>query len=106
MRMAASAVGRHIAQPVTAGWWERRDDACDGRAYRLHLQPRARSTLVRLQQLAEQLRDEYFAGISPERQEARIDDLRLVKRNLLASRARTEGLPSVHAISHEFQPVR
>ncbi len=106
MRMEASTVGRHVERLVTAGWLERRDDASDGRAYRLHLHPRARSTLVRLQQLTAQLRDEYFAGISPERQEALIDDLRLVKRNLLASRARTEGVPSVHAISHEFQPVR
>lgn len=100
-----STVGRHVERLVTAGWLERRDDACDGRAYRLHLQTKARSTLLRLQQLTAQLRDEYFTGISPERRGALVDDLRQIKCNLLASRARTEGIPSVHATYPEIQLV-
>lgn len=105
IHIEASTVDRQVERLVRAGWLERRDDAWDGRVYRLHLQPKARSTLLRLQQLTAQLRDEYFAGTSPERREALVDDLRLIKRNLLASRARTEGLPSVHATDHELQPV-
>jgi DNA-binding MarR family transcriptional regulator len=106
IHIEASTVGRHVERLVTAGRLARRDDALDGRAYRPHLQPKARSTRLLLQRLTDQLRDEYFAGISPERRKELVDDLGLIRRDLLASPARTEGLPSVHAISHEFQPVR
>jgi DNA-binding MarR family transcriptional regulator len=105
MGIESSTVGRHVERLVTADWLERRDDASDGRAYRLHLHPRARKTLLHLQQLTARLRDEYFAGISPARREALVGDLQLIKRNLLASRAQTEGLPSVHAINPDMQLV-
>jgi DNA-binding MarR family transcriptional regulator len=105
LRIEASTVGRHVERLVAAGWLERRDDAWDGRAYRLHLQPKARNTLARLKRLTVALRDEYFAGLSPERREALISDLQIIQRNLLASRVRTGGWPPDHAIHQEIPPT-
>jgi DNA-binding MarR family transcriptional regulator len=103
LRIEASTVGRHVERLVAAGWLERRDDAWDGRAYRLHLQPKARNTLARLKRLTVAWRDEYFAGIAPERREALIDDLQIIKHNVLARRVRTESRPPDHAIPQEIQ---
>ena len=99
----ASTAARHVERLVAAGWLERRDDAWDGRAYRLHLPPRARSALLQLEGLTARLRDECFAGIPPERRAPLMEDLRLIKRNLLASPARTGELPSANAINRDMQ---
>jgi DNA-binding MarR family transcriptional regulator len=77
-RVETSTVGRHVERLVAAGGRERRDDAWDGRAYRLYLQPTVRNTLARLKRLTVGLRDEYFAGIPPERREALINDLQII----------------------------
>lgn len=105
LQIEASTVGRHVERLVAAGWLERRDDVWDGRAYRLHLQPKARNTLARLKRLTVELRDEYFAGIPPERREALIDNLQIIKRNVLASRVRTGSWPPDHAIHHANLPT-
>ncbi len=107
LRLEPATVGRHVERLVAGGWLERRDDPRDGRAYRLRLRPRARRPLTRLRRLAEQLRFEYFAGIPRERQDALIDDLLVVKRNLLACRTPAHGSPSfAHANHHADQAAR
>ncbi|HUJ44648.1 MAG TPA: MarR family transcriptional regulator [Opitutaceae bacterium] len=101
----ASTVARHVDRLVAAGWMERRDDAWDGRAYRLYLHPRARSVLLHLQGLTARLRDETFAGIPPERRAQLVDDLQRIKRNLFASPPRTRELPSVNATNPDIELV-
>ncbi|MBI5380466.1 MAG: MarR family transcriptional regulator [Opitutae bacterium] len=84
-------VSRLAARLERAGWLERRDDPADGRAYRVFLRPRARKTLTRLNELADALRDDLFAGLTPARREALLDDLQHVKGNLLALEARAKS---------------
>jgi hypothetical protein len=52
--------------------------------------------------LAMQLRDEYFVGIPPAPRELLIDDLLVIRRNLLACRARAARHPLHHANHQEF----
>jgi MarR family transcriptional regulator for hemolysin len=101
----ASTVARHVERLVAAGWMERRDDAWDGRAHRLHLHPRARSALLQLQGLTARLREESLAGVPLERRAQLVEDLHLIRRNLLASPARTGELLSANAINPDMQLV-
>ena len=106
LRFEPATVGRHVVRLVAAGWLDRHDDPCDGRAYRLQLRPKARRTLAQLKRLATQLRGEYFTGIPPERRALLIDDLLIVRRNLLACRARAACQSPHHANHQEFQAAR
>jgi DNA-binding MarR family transcriptional regulator len=103
LRLEPATVGRHVGRLAAAGWLDRDDDPRDGRAYRLRLRTKGRRTLSTLKRLAEQLRDEYFAGIPLERRELLIDDLLIVRRNLLACRARAANQSPHHANHQEFQ---
>jgi MarR family transcriptional regulator, transcriptional regulator for hemolysin len=103
LRLEPATVGRHVGRLTAAGWLDRRDDPRDGRAYRLQLRTKGRRTLAQLKRLAEQLRDEYFTGIPLERREFLIDDLLIIKRNLLACRARAANHSPHHANHQEFQ---
>ena len=110
LRFEPATVGRHVERLRAGGWLERRDDPRDGRAYRLYLRARARRPLAQLRRLGEQLRSEYFTGIPPARQDALIDDLLVIQRNLLACRARIARpdrvLASTHANPPESQAAR
>jgi MarR family transcriptional regulator, transcriptional regulator for hemolysin len=106
LRLEAATVGRHVDRLGAAGWLERRNDPRDGRAYRLHLRPRARQALSRLQRLGAQLREEYFAGIPARRREVLIDDLLVIRRNLLACRAHAGHRPPSHASAPALQAAR
>jgi len=86
----AATVGRQIERLVAAGWLERRDDPGDGRSYQLYIRSQSRNVLVQLRRLIAQPREEYFTGIPLERREALIGDLLIIRKNLLACRARTE----------------
>lgn len=77
-------VSRHAERLVRARWLQRRDNAHDGRAYRLYLTAKAERIVERLSDVAVALRDEYLAGISAARREALLDDLQHVKDNLLS----------------------
>lgn len=77
------SVSRQAERLEKGGWISRMDHARDGRAYRLQLQPKAEDVVQQLAELAQQLREEYFAGLPAERREALIQDLLLVKSNLL-----------------------
>ena len=106
LRFAPATVGRHVERLAAAGWLDRRNDPRDARAYRLHLCPKAQRTLAQLTQLAAQLRNEYFADIPPKRREALVDDLLVIKRNLLACRARAASRTFHHANYQKFQAAR
>jgi DNA-binding MarR family transcriptional regulator len=90
LQVGAATVGRQIESLVAAGWLERRDDPRDGRAHQLYVRFQARNVLVQLRRPIAQLREEFFTGIPLERREALIDDLLVIRKNLLAYRARTE----------------
>ena len=106
LRLAPATVGRHVERLAAAGWLDRRNDPRDARAYRLHLHPKAERTLVQLKRLADQLRKEYFADIPPKRQTALVDDLLVIRRNLLACRDRAGRSFHHHANHQEFQAAR
>ncbi len=97
IRLEAPTVGRHIDRLLTAGWIDRQDNPRDGRAYRLHLRPKAQRTLARLKRLGAQMREDYLAGIPPARREALIDDLLVIRQNLLACRSRAGARTPSHA---------
>lgn len=106
LRLESATVGRHLDRLVAGGWLDRGADARDGRAYCLRLRPKARRALARLQQLGARLREEYLAGIPASRREALIDDLLVIRKNLLACRARARKRPSSHAQSALPQAAR
>jgi DNA-binding MarR family transcriptional regulator len=103
LRVEPATVGRHVGRLVAGGWLDRHDDPHDGRAYRLRLRPKARRTLSQLKRLATHLRDEYLTGIPPARRERLIDDLLIIKGNLLACRARAAHPSFNHANHPESQ---
>ncbi|MFA5057228.1 MAG: MarR family transcriptional regulator [Opitutaceae bacterium] len=106
LQLEPATIGRHVDRLRHAGWLDRRDDPRDGRAFRLYLRPKARRALARLKRLGAQLREEYLASIPPQRREALIDDLLVIRQNLLTCRARIKGPLSHHANHHEFQAAR
>lgn len=106
LQLEPATVGRHVDRLAAAGWLDRRDDFRDGRAYRLHLRPKARHALARLKRLGAQLRQEYLAGIPAPRRETLIDDLLVIRQNLLACRLRAEKRPSHHANPPALQAAR
>lgn len=106
LRIEASTVGRHIERLLAAGWLERSDDTWDGRAYRLHLRPKALRALEHLKLLAAEWREEYLAGIPPTRREALVADLLTIQRNLLNNRPRAGDSFLIDANHDKFQPVR
>ena len=87
LQIGKISVGRHAERLIKAGWIARRDHAEDGRAYLLELTARAERMVARLTPVANQLREEYLAGIPLARREALIDDLTRIKKNLLGLEA-------------------
>jgi len=83
MQMQKITVGRHAERLVRAGWIERRDDAQDARAYRLHVARKAAPLVKKLAAVAEVFREEYMDGIPVARRDALIADLLHIKSNLL-----------------------
>ena len=68
---------------MRAGWIERRDSTADARAYRHFVARKAEPLIEKLAAMAEMLRGEFMAGISPARREAMVADLLHIKSNLL-----------------------
>lgn len=83
LQLEKITVSRHAARLLRAGKIERRNDRHDRRAYRLYVTKQAEPLVVRLGRMAADLRDQYFAGLSPERRSALINDLLHIKANLL-----------------------
>jgi DNA-binding MarR family transcriptional regulator len=84
MHLKAATVGRHIERLKAGGWIGRARDPQDARAWRLSIRPKARRTLEQMEAVAARLREEYFAGLPPGRGDSLIDELLLIKNNLLA----------------------
>ncbi len=89
LQMEKISVSRQAARLKSAGWIRRRDHPEDGRAYHLYLTPRAERVYTKLEDLAAQLRAEFLAGLPAARREELLDDLSLIKANLLRLDAST-----------------
>ncbi len=83
LQMEKITVSRQAERLEKAGWIARSDHGQDGRAYHLQLAPRAARMVDRLEGFATQLREEYLRGLAPVRRAALLDDLSLIKQNLL-----------------------
>jgi DNA-binding MarR family transcriptional regulator len=83
LQMERISVSRQANRLEKAGWIERRDDQQDARAYHLYLTGKAERLALRLEDVAAQLREEYFTGLPRPRREALINDLLQIKTNLL-----------------------
>ena len=87
LQMERISVSRQASRLERAGWIERRDHPRDGRAYHLHLTPKAERIALRLTGLAGRLREDYLSGLPAARRTALINDLLHVKTNLLQMEA-------------------
>lgn len=87
LQMERISVSRQASRLERAGWIERRDHQRDGRAYHLHLTPKAERIALRLTGLAGRLREDYLSGLPATRRTALINDLLHVKTNLLQMEA-------------------
>ena len=67
------------------GWVERRADPRDRRVKRLFLTDKARPILVELRSVALSVREEALYGLDDQDQDRLIDQLRVVKQNLIAA---------------------
>lgn len=83
LQMEKISVSRQAARLEKAGWIKRTDSAADARAYHLKLTLRAERIIIRLDERADQLRNDYLAGISALRRRNLLADLTLIKANLL-----------------------
>jgi DNA-binding MarR family transcriptional regulator len=92
LQLEKITVSRQAERLVKAGWVSRRDHAADGRAYHLHLTPRARRLSERLEAVAADLRADYLRGFSAARRLALRDDLLRIKANLLRLEASGKNL--------------
>ena len=82
LQLEKITVGRQAERLMKSGWISRRDHAADGRAYRLHLTPRAARMAERLAEVAVGLRRDYLRGVRPVRRLELRDDLLQIKSNL------------------------
>jgi len=74
---------RLIDRLQAAGLVERRPDAADRRAVRLHLTNEAQPLIERMETLALETREEALQGLTPEARQALTDALRHMKQRLL-----------------------
>jgi len=93
LQMEKITVSRQAERLEKAGWIERHDQAGDARAYRLKLTSRAGRIIVRLEERADRLRNDYLAGISMPRRTNLLSDLTLIKANLLRLHALSRQSP-------------
>lgn len=91
LQMERISVSRQADRLEKAGWIERRDHREDGRAYHLHLTPKAERLALRLSGMAGQLRDDFMNGLPATRRAALVNDLLRVKTNLLQMEAKAHA---------------
>jgi len=91
LQMERISVSRQADRLEKAGWIERRDNQKDGRAYHLHLTPKAERLALRLSVLAGRLREDYLSGLPAARRTALVNDLLQVKTNLLQMEAKARS---------------
>ncbi|HEY4302188.1 MAG TPA: MarR family transcriptional regulator [Candidatus Didemnitutus sp.] len=90
LQLEKITISRQAERLERAGWIRRREDRHDGRAYRLHLTPRAAQTVDRLERLADRLRIDYMRGVPSSRRGALVSDLTRIKANLVEM----DGVPA------------
>jgi len=83
MQMQKISVSRQAERLVRAGWIERRDHAEDARAYHLYVSRKALPLIEKLATVADQLREEFMAGLPGVRRTALVADLLHIKSNLV-----------------------
>jgi len=91
LQLEKITVSRQAARLLRTGWIERSDHAHDGRAYHLHLTPRARRISDRLTEIAAGLRRDYLRGLAPARRAALLADLATIKINLQRMEAKAKN---------------
>jgi DNA-binding MarR family transcriptional regulator len=87
MQLEKITVSRQAVRLVRAGWIRRDEHVADARAYHLHPTPKARRLYAELDRRAAGLRAEFLVGIPAGRQSALLQDLSLIKNNLLLMEA-------------------
>ena len=93
--LAPITLGRLIDKLTSSGLVERRDDASDRRANRLHLTERAEPALGELALLAEDVMGRALAGLDDKAIQALVDGLTTIKANL--KRELNAGVPTGEA---------
>lgn len=83
MQLEKITVSRQTGRLLKGGWIQRIDDANDARAYRLYPAAKAVRMKQQLSVLAAALRLDYLRGLPPARVAALMEDLSLIKGNLL-----------------------
>ena len=83
LQMEKISVSRQAKRLEKAGWIRRSDHAADARAYHLELTSRAERIIARLDNRADRLRSDYLNGIPNNRRAALVEDLTVIKANLL-----------------------
>jgi MarR family transcriptional regulator for hemolysin len=98
--LAPITLGRLIDKLTSSGLVERRDDAADRRANRLHLTEKAEPALGELAVLAEDIMGRALAGLDDKAIQALLDGLSTIKANL--KRELNPGVPSgeAHEVGH------
>ncbi len=89
LQMERISVSRQAQRLERAGWIERSDHQHDARAYHLNPTRKAERIVSRLATVAAELRDDYLQGLPAARRESLVDDLLLIKANLLRMESRT-----------------
>jgi len=89
--MEKITISRQADRLERAGWIQRSDHAEDARAYHLQLTARAERIITRLDERAARLRRDYLRGIPSARRNALLDDLTVIKTNLLGFDPKPRG---------------
>jgi MarR family transcriptional regulator for hemolysin len=84
LELAPIAVGRVLDRLEKAGFIERRPDPADRRCWRLHLAPGSAMVMASVDRIANELREEVFAGID-------LDELRTAERVMATLKTRLGG---------------
>lgn len=82
LQMQKITISRQARRLEKAGWIQRAAHTADRRAYQLELAPGAARIVTRLNERADQLREDYLRGLAPGRRRSLVADLTRIKANL------------------------
>ena len=85
-------LGRHVDRLEATDWLHRRPDPGDRRAWCLHLTPKSKPILDRMEELAIRTQNEALADIEPADKEHLLATLNAIKRNMVDRRSDGEAV--------------